>query len=527
MESDGIVTAAGAGASNEPAGTREPRLLGLTLAQYAGIHAGLAAGFPLDAVLANEGVEPAVYTRAMLAWSELLAEDLDRDGTPLNEGYDARLARAQDRYGRRVDPLADDLRAWLCFVRCLSGDPDPPALLLRLGLRAADVVRLHRAWARQFELDATLLREAQSVLESEPGPLPDLSLEPARLVPPEPPDIVAFQDLDPVESDDDLDETRAEDDEEPTSADAEEIPPLFAPLDALDPEMSGAFTQPTSPRGGPHAQRETDPALRPAEPSRERPHDLARPTRPGTEPPAPAARRELPSFLLNEAHAPPDEFTSTTAPLPDDLSAHPPMEPLPFHPALHSLEAPSASDEVLDVTPPPCTADPDSIAAARRPLPFLQPRRVEPGPPPEQRSGRAALGSQPDFGPSPPPGTTTGPIQIPKGPVLPFRPPAEGHGSRPSPPPPPAQPSPPGHRSAAEPLEVLSLAQYASLCAELAASPKSAEAIFRRYGLDTREKRSAVDAAWKERLGRDPAEYASWQEMYRRYQAYWTKQGAP
>jgi hypothetical protein len=74
---------------------------------------------------------------------------------------------------------------------------------------------------------------------------------------------------------------------------------------------------------------------------------------------------------------------------------------------------------------------------------------------------------------------------------------------------------------------VLSPAQYASLCAELAVFPRSAEAIFRRYGLDTGEKRSAVDAAWKERFRRDRVEYGAWQEIYRRYHAYWAKRGTP
>jgi hypothetical protein len=136
----------------------------------------------------------------------------------------------------------------------------------------------------------------------------------------------------------------------------------------------------------------------------------------------------------------------------------------------------------------------------------------------------------PKFGPRLPLGEqlgeTTGPIQAPKGPVIPFRPPVEGHRARPSPPPPPpvqVQPTP--HAVVAEPHNVLSLAQYASLCAELAVFPEETEGTFWRYGLDTDEKRSAVDAAWKERLRREPAEYEAWQELYRRYHAYWTEQG--
>ncbi|WP_437277845.1 hypothetical protein WME90_42530 [Sorangium sp. So ce375] len=79
-----------------------------------------------------------------------------------------------------------------------------------------------------------------------------------------------------------------------------------------------------------------------------------------------------------------------------------------------------------------------------------------------------------------------------------------------------------------EPLEtILPLAQYAALCAELALCPTTAEEIFRRYGLGSGEMRSAVDAAWKERLREHPAEYSRWQDMYQRYYAHFARRGAP
>ncbi|WP_437913590.1 hypothetical protein WME73_45020 [Sorangium sp. So ce302] len=75
-----------------------------------------------------------------------------------------------------------------------------------------------------------------------------------------------------------------------------------------------------------------------------------------------------------------------------------------------------------------------------------------------------------------------------------------------------------------EPLEtILPLARYAALCAELALSPAMAESIFQRYGLGSGEMRSAVDAAWKERLREHPAEYARWQDMYQRYYAHFAR----
>ena len=73
----------------------------------------------------------------------------------------------------------------------------------------------------------------------------------------------------------------------------------------------------------------------------------------------------------------------------------------------------------------------------------------------------------------------------------------------------------------------LPLQAYAALCAELAVFPDTAEATFARYGLGDPAKRAAVDAAWKERLRRDDAEYAVWRDLYRRYLSYWMHRGNP
>ncbi|KYG10925.1 hypothetical protein BE21_09550 [Sorangium cellulosum] len=98
----------------------------------------------------------------------------------------------------------------------------------------------------------------------------------------------------------------------------------------------------------------------------------------------------------------------------------------------------------------------------------------------------------------------------------------------------PPSPSPPTKASTSGPAPraesidvVLPLAQYAALCAELALSPSAVEAIFRRYGLDSDERRSTIDAAWKERLSKHPAEYAKWQELFRLYHAHFAKRDTP
>ena len=68
----------------------------------------------------------------------------------------------------------------------------------------------------------------------------------------------------------------------------------------------------------------------------------------------------------------------------------------------------------------------------------------------------------------------------------------------------------------------LTLEQYASLCAEIAVFPRQVETIFHRYGLVSLHARLTVDLSWQERLRRNPAEYREWQELYKRYHAYWT-----
>ncbi|CAN94279.1 hypothetical protein sce4116 [Sorangium cellulosum So ce56] len=521
----------------------EPRLLGVTLAQVAAIHAGLAEGFPLDVVLANEGVAPAAHDRAMSAWAQALADDLDRDGTPLNEAYDVRLARAQDRYARRVLPLSEDLRAWLCFARHWSSHPDPLSMLAPLGLHAADLVRLHRAWARRIAAEPALLREVQGVLASDHSPLPEIRIEPARLTPPGPPDPTSFRDIEPPSGDGEFaerDDDAGDPHEEPAADGAGEVPAIFAPLEELDTNAS------CPPRG----PGEPPPAGAGASRGSPRPPSAIAPR---TEATVPAGRRALPSFLLaDEPQRPKDPALQDTA---SAASAqHGSMDAIVATarrppPAGESGPYPSADAraDAPDETPPPSTADPDSISVQRNSFPFMPPdpaeprpsgTEVHPAPPAFSRTIAAPLvPHRPDlpFHPAETQvrhgyGAAAGapPTSMSdRDPVLPFRKAIDSSDARRSPPPPSPLPRSPDRVPPAGPLQELSLAQYASLCAELAVFPGAAEAIFQRYGLRSQQARRAVDAAWKERLGRDTAAHGAWQEMYRRYHDYWTKRGAP
>jgi hypothetical protein len=68
----------------------------------------------------------------------------------------------------------------------------------------------------------------------------------------------------------------------------------------------------------------------------------------------------------------------------------------------------------------------------------------------------------------------------------------------------------------------LTLAQYASLRAELEVFPDDEESIFAKYGLASHERRAAVDLAWQERLGTETGTYAEWRQLYRHFSEHWS-----
>ncbi len=78
----------------------------LMVEQYAGISAAIAEGYPLDAVLANEGLAPKFWPREDLAWKQKLAAE-----PAMFDSYRAKLGEAEDWLGRKVTPLDEDLAA--------------------------------------------------------------------------------------------------------------------------------------------------------------------------------------------------------------------------------------------------------------------------------------------------------------------------------------------------------------------------------------------------------------------------------
>lgn len=94
--------------------------------------------------------------------------------------------------------------------------------------------------------------------------------------------------------------------------------------------------------------------------------------------------------------------------------------------------------------------------------------------------------------------------------ALPFTP---ASGKRPFPTPTPS--------AAAHTAPALSLEQYAALCAELSLHPRSASAIYPRYGLRDAAAWHATDAAWQARMRSDAALEARWQQLIAHYRAHY------
>ncbi|WP_437312627.1 hypothetical protein [Sorangium sp. So ce385] len=486
----------------------EPALRGLSLARLAGVHAGLSEGLPLGQVLANEGVDARLWERAEPLWVSKLAEDAELDG-PLQDAYDERIRAARLRYGRSVRPLDADLRAWIAFLRVMEAQEDPMALLARVGLRPADLLRLHGVWSGKLSEDADLRARAESWLAAAPSALPEITVGPPVLTAP-PAEGPLVEIAPPLEDDDDQDEDDDQDDDdddqdEDDEGAAEEAPPLWVPLPGWPSEMRSPRPAPGVIARAPALSERRSPVpfspmhaeTRTVEPW---PASSAGTSMPAAEPSLRAAGL-TPAALAGESREP-HPLSATEQRAPHERSE------------LHGV-----AERRLDAT----LGMPAFVPEAALPFrPAGAPRALAP---PEQRFDSTVQL------------TTRSLPAVPAGPVLPFRPPEEGtgaaspraptsagpaHGAGSSAPPPP-----PLHRSAPAAETALSLAQYASLCAELAVFPRAAEAIFRRYGLESQQARAAVDAAWKERLGRDAGAYGAWQEMYRRYHAYWTQRGAP
>jgi hypothetical protein len=162
----------------------DPTLTGTSLAQYAAVVAALAEGFALDAVLAVEGVRATDWRRAARAWrTHLVEQAAKKDGSELFQHYEKELATAEDRLGRSVAPLDDDLNAWLAFLHAWAAEAEPAALLEQLGMTMNDVARLRRRWDARMASDERLRKQAEDEAKGARRALPPIRLGEALLRP--------------------------------------------------------------------------------------------------------------------------------------------------------------------------------------------------------------------------------------------------------------------------------------------------------------------------------------------------------
>jgi hypothetical protein len=429
------------------------RLYGVTLAQYAGVQAGIAARVPIEEVLANERVTPEAWPDAESAWQDRLLED---ETDALQDEHDRVFELAQERYVRKVSPLDEDLGAWLSVVRRVSGAEDPTAWLAERGLSAADVLHLHRVWARRLADDPSLQRRALAILSADPAEIPPIVTGVVEPIPP-------GDDAGSAGVNDDIDEHATPGTGDDVD-DLDDVEPASMP-DAL------VFFAPL----------------------------------PGDE----AAAEGAPAALTSASIA---MIASKAAALPFMPAENAPASTGPFAaatavPGATAVRAPAMlSGASLAVMAPKVPG-----------LPFTQPAATVTSTPQSGSTASAPDGPRVERAPADLSKTTFGAI-APMGPVLPFDTSASSSattigataatGGLPF-----------AAAADLTGPAGLSLQQYASLSVELAVVPGEADDILRRYQI-TAEQRAELNDHWRRRISHDPTLWAAFDRMYATYKAW-------
>ncbi len=123
----------------------------ITLEQYAGVHAALAEGLPLAAILDQEQFEEATYREAAPVWRERIAESV---GTALE--FTQKVTVASDCLARSLSPIQNDEAAWVGLLGALATALDQGELLSTLGISLNDIGRLGREWRRRAQREPEL-----------------------------------------------------------------------------------------------------------------------------------------------------------------------------------------------------------------------------------------------------------------------------------------------------------------------------------------------------------------------------------
>ena len=437
----------------------------LTVEQYAGISAAIADGYPLDAILANEGMALKAWPDADIAWKQRLVAD-----PTTFESYRAKLGEAEDWLGRKVTPLDEDLAAWLGFLGAYAAHAAPFDLLVGLGLGMSDLGRLQRRWSKRLAEDQELARQAAELAKSKPSAVPKVSAAKGVLLP-----FPWSKKGAPIKS------TPARG----KSAGAGDLPrreaPAPAPAFAAHPDLIAA----PAPTAAPIAPKEAVIAERPA------PSPLA-----GT------------SLTVDVPRGPALPFTKGIAPR--EIAEGAPDEPKPKRSSLGetalavdvprgpALPFQGETKEIAAATP----AAPPAPRPAPSPLAETSLTVDIPRGPALPFAAREATdtqrGSSPPASPLPPAAPKRSSLaEVKLGMEMPK--------------------NLPRPRPAYAPA--LTLEQHASLAVELAASPEKTAETLARYRL-TPEARAELDAHYREKIAASAETRAAWERAYHSYHAW-------
>ncbi|MDI1448431.1 hypothetical protein [Polyangium sp. 6x1] len=169
-------------APGDGAGDAITSFAGVPLPQLAHVAAARAEGFSLEEILAVEGLAAEELRAADVACKEMLCNP--NGGPRLFAAYASAQKQAEERLARRVQPLDEDLGAWVHFLAMYAASDNPLSMLQDLGLTLPDLARLGRTWKQRIEADRELARCAEKLTRAgdRKVALPALRVEPPKLV---------------------------------------------------------------------------------------------------------------------------------------------------------------------------------------------------------------------------------------------------------------------------------------------------------------------------------------------------------
>jgi hypothetical protein len=151
---------------------------------YAAVVAALGEGYPLAAVLEHEGLSLDAWETADEQWALRLQGSAEGD-LSLFDALDRALVAQRVRFSRALEPLDEDLDAFLAFQRHIVVAAQPTARLAAHGLSLGDWTRLQERWAERLVADADVrMRIAAALSSPDMPPLPTVRPEPRKMPPP-------------------------------------------------------------------------------------------------------------------------------------------------------------------------------------------------------------------------------------------------------------------------------------------------------------------------------------------------------